>query len=210
MSVYSLYSGSASFDVDFITIGATDHTLTQKIASFLRLQPGWHYGDGSPSPLKVVHAALQWRVYLESLGLRDLDAFPGDSGEILLSAIHGSHSIDVIIEIDGTVSVAYDRDNVQQFYIPHASENDARGYVTTLTRKITTLTRKIWSSSVGYIVIGSMRERTVLPAWPLETPGTMGVFPSRSATVYIASGTQQGVRSVNMPEPSIWNAEAAL
>jgi hypothetical protein len=202
MIVYYLFSGGASPDVSLIMTEAMTRTLTTKITSFLNLQPGWHYGDGYPSPIHVVHTALRWSAYLENLGLSDLDAFPGDSGEILLSAISGDHSIDVILEIDSTVSVAYDRRNVQQFYMPHVSEKEAREYVATLTRKI-------WSLSAGYTAIDSTRERIALPAWLLETPGTMGVSLSRSATVYIASGTQQVARSVNMPEPNIWNEVAA-
>jgi hypothetical protein len=170
-----------------------------KIISFLNLQRGWHYGDGEPSPHRIVSTALTWDSYLRSLGLNDIDAFSGDSGEILLSAMQGHHSIDVILEIDDTISVAYDRENLQQSSKPHISDAAAKRYVATLAREI-------WRSSVGYTAIDLTRGKTALPAWPLETPGTMGVYRSQSASVYIASDIPAETRYVNTQGRVTWPA----
>ena len=177
-------------------------TLTAKIVSCLSREPGWHYGDGGPSPQAVVHAALVWDKYLRSLGLNDIDAFPGDSGEILLSAIHGDHSIDVILEIDGFISVAYDRKNVQQFYKSHVSENEAQGCVATLARII-------WSWSAGYTAIDLTPEKIALPVLLLETPGTTGAYQSQNVPVYIGSVPRGATKYVSTPGQDTWTVAAA-
>ena len=104
----------------------TVKSVEAKIESFRHFERGWHYGSGGPSPQKVVDDAILWSLYLKGLRLYDLDAFAGDSGEILLSAIKDDHSIDVIVEVDGSVSVAYDRNDVQESYRPRMSAIDAQ------------------------------------------------------------------------------------
>lgn len=167
--------------------------LNAKIASFRHLRPGWHcwhYGYGGPSPESVVAAALQWAAYLSFLGFSDIDAFAGDSGEIELAVILGVDSIDVILEADGTVTIACDRNDKQVSYRSHLSESEALTHITMLARKI-------WRLSAGYIVIDLTQGKTGLPVWPLETPKTTAGFRSPSANVYMASGTLPALRYAN-------------
>lgn len=165
-----------------VYVGRTSQmsALYTKIWSFRNLKKGWHYGDGGPSPEDVVKAALHLVSYLCEWGLTDIDAFAGDSGEILLSAIHGEHAIDVIVEIDGTISVAYDKNDVQRSHKPHLKKIEARTYIAKLARGI-------WNLSAGFTAIGLTQERIGSPVWPLETPATAGVYQSQNATVYSGS-----------------------
>jgi len=161
--------------------------VATKIRSFADLPIGWHYGSGGPSPQIVVEAALRWCDYLRGVGLSDIDAFPGDSGEILLSAIFGSHSVDIITEVDGTVSVAYERNDVELWQKSHVYPLEAQSIVAGLAREI-------WNSSAGSIVIDLIPERSALPAWPSGTQQTMGAFRYPNASVSVLSDTPGEVK----------------
>ena len=169
-----------------------ENSVDLKVRSFAYLEKGWHYGDGGPSPKDVVSVALRLSSYLRALGLYNIDAFAGDSGEISLSAIYNEHTIDVIAEVNGSVSVIYDKNDVQQSNDPRMSE--AMAYA-----RIAELARGIWRLSAGYTGIALTKETTVLTEWPFGIQGTMVAYQSASVTVSITSGTRPEARYVSTP-----------
>lgn len=172
------------------SLAASAGRLSQKIDSFRDLKVGWHYGSGAPSPERVIHDAHQWSEYLSGLGLIDVDAFAGDGGETLLSAMLGGHAVDLIVETDRTLSVAYDRDDKQIWYRSHVPAWTARSYVAFLAGEI-------WNSFAGSIAIDSTLGKTGLPVWRLGIHQTMVAFQFPSANAFMPLGTHQAARFVN-------------
>ena len=66
----------------------------EKIRSFSRLPHGWDYGRGGPIPERTLRAARAWNSFLNQVGLRDTDAFPGGAGEVVVAAGSGDHYIE--------------------------------------------------------------------------------------------------------------------
>jgi hypothetical protein len=111
-------------------------SVETKIKSFANLDNGWDYGRGGPIQPTTIRLALSWSRFLRNRGLLEIDAFPGESGEIVVSADHGDHYCEVIIEPDHTISIAYDFKGKQMYYKPNMSESDARFVILGVVRQI--------------------------------------------------------------------------
>lgn len=176
-----------------------ENPVDSKIKSFAHLEKGWHYGDGGPSPKAVVDTALRLAAHLRSLRLDNIDAFAGDSGEISIAAIYGEHTIDVIVETDGSVSVIHDKNDVQQ-------SNEPRLLEATACERVAELARGIWRSSAGYTEIVLTHEKTALTEWHFVIPGTVVAYQSANVTVSINLDTRPGVKYVSTPVRHTSNA----
>jgi hypothetical protein len=91
-------------------------TTEDKISSFANLPRGWDYGAGGPIPERTRRIALAWNEFLQINGMLDTDAFAGGAGEIVIAAGLGDHYLEVIVEPDNSISVAYDFKGKQVFY----------------------------------------------------------------------------------------------
>ena len=82
---------------------ASDPT-THKLYSFAQFPHGWHFGGGAPLGLLAVnHAQTINRVALAN-GWQT-DAFPGVSGEIMLTVENAEHYYEIVIEANGTLTL---------------------------------------------------------------------------------------------------------
>jgi len=79
-----------------------------KLKSFRTLRDGWHYGRGGPISSDVIGQAESIHAFYLSVGFSLTDFFPGANGEVLATAYHKDHYIDVIIEPDGSHSLVYE------------------------------------------------------------------------------------------------------
>jgi hypothetical protein len=122
----------------YFVVGAVSNIVdsdqvNRKIDSFANLAVGWDYGSGGPIPFANRDLAKDWKKFLNEIGIVDIDAFPGGSGgETVLAVGSGDHYIEVIIESDLRVSVAYDFNGKQQLYEPNKSDDEARAIVRNL------------------------------------------------------------------------------
>lgn len=172
---------------------STENPIDSKIRSFAYLQKGWHYGDGCPSSPGIVSASLRVLACLRRVGLNDVDAFAGDSGEISLSAIWGEHVVDAIVEIDGSISVVYEKNGVQQ-------SNDAHLPETKAYTRIVEIAGGIWKLSAGFTGIGLIKGRIALTELLFGTPESTAGYQSPNVIVYIGSATQPAAKYVSMHE----------
>jgi hypothetical protein len=143
--------------------------LKEKIEAFARLPSGWHYGSGGPLSEETIGAAIEWVSFLAQLGFRDLDAFPGQNGELLIAIIKNDYYIEIILEREGTVSVVCDIDNKQEFYYSRRPVAETR-------QTIEQLAGKIWSTSAGFIQIPSTPSESASRAWHSGTRATIGAY----------------------------------
>jgi hypothetical protein len=96
-----------------------------KISSFANLVPGWHYGSGVAPSAKTIEAAKRLLTAVQSSGVPTTDAFPGASGEIMVTGYTSKDYLELLCSADGTVAIVRERNGVEDFDQPGMSENDA-------------------------------------------------------------------------------------
>ena len=82
--------------------------LIKKIKGFKYLPEGWANGSGGPISEKVINHAL----VIAQMG-KDVDAFPGEDDEILLTfySMVGLDSVDILIKSDLTLEIEFDKNS---------------------------------------------------------------------------------------------------
>jgi len=142
-----------------------------KIRSFADLPVGWRYGSGGPLSDNMIERALHWHDFIKACGLVDTDAFAGANGEILLAADWREHYLEAILEIDGTVSLAYDVSDIQQRYLPHLEDMKAQ-------EAVKEIAGNIWNASDYFTRMIFTSARIDLPASHFEIHPIMEVYQS--------------------------------
>ena len=121
--------------------------VDKKIRSFLLSNPFYQ------PKASVVLSALDWRNLLSNAGFTDIDAFPGHTGEILVSGICGEYCFEVTLEDNGQYSVSFERNEELFFFFEKISFAEAR-------EKLSEATRDKWISSDGSILLISINGKT--------------------------------------------------
>jgi hypothetical protein len=139
----------------------------RKIDSFRYLPKGWHYGEGGPAQEAAAASAeaILWVFALSEIS--DTGAFPGAHGEVMVTAYVDSHYLEAIAEIDGSISLTYEVDDVEMFPAERMRLADA-------IKKIREILGGAWSTSASY------------------TLGTLIITPSRIASRVWLSETRLG------------------
>jgi hypothetical protein len=114
--------------------------ITNKIRSFADLPEGWHFGAGRSPSAAMISKALAWNDKLRRLGFVATDAFPGANGEIMVTGYEGAHYVEILLEIDGTVSFVYERGGAEVICLDHAAPDK-------VSATIEGIAGKIWSTS---------------------------------------------------------------
>lgn len=136
-------------------------STAQKIDSFALLEDGWDYGSGGPMAEKNLDAARGWNTFLSAFPFSYTDAFPSGDGRVTIAAGAGDYYIEIIVESDLTISVAYDFKKKQKFYRLHMSNEGA-------LQSILEMSGELCSASTSSIKRNSTRKKTNLPAQPLQ------------------------------------------
>jgi hypothetical protein len=142
------------------TISAVD-PISSTIDSFGKLPTGWAYGRGGAIPERTLKLAHKWCATLRLQGYDNIEPFPGDE-EVLLAVSDGDHYFELIVEADGTVSIAYDYRRRQVFYRSHMTEEET-------LKTISEMKGRKWSASDFYIRVDTTRRSTNLHGSLLET-----------------------------------------
>lgn len=151
-----------------------------KIQSFAKLPSGWHYGQGGSPSRQAISDAVVWSNILTGLGFSRTDAFPGASGEILITAYHGAHQIDIIVEADLTISLTHEyNDEERSAGVHHVSVQEA-------IQVLGKIVGEIWSTSDFYTPGTSTQTRINLPALPSEME--MAGLQSFGGTAWLRPG----------------------
>ena len=114
----------------------TSSEIERKISSFAALARGWDYGRGGPISQDVLDCAFEWNRFFRKRGFLETDAFPGGDGEVVIAAGCGVHDIEIIIEPDEKISIAYDCGGQHKLYQPNLAPIEATWVVTNLIGQI--------------------------------------------------------------------------
>ena len=88
----------------FFVLSDVPSSAIQKLNSFLSMEDGWYFGMGvAPSKREIRRAMLvanlmEWRGF-------DVEAFPGESGEVLVSGRIGDLLLEVTLEGPGAFTI---------------------------------------------------------------------------------------------------------
>lgn len=124
-----------------------------KIDSFLKLDQGWHFGKGVPASEKVADIATKL-INMASMSVFDTDAFPGIDGEIMVTIYHKEHYIEFTVEVDGSITYAYQFGDEDELLEEGLTFNEAK-------MKLDQFSEKIWNLHESCIVvIGTQKKRT--------------------------------------------------
>jgi hypothetical protein len=118
------------------------------IDSFLRVETGWHFGNGHRPLAKTVSDAKIINAEFVRVGISNTHAFLGVGGEIQITAYREDHFFECTIEANDSVTFIHEQkgDNVE--YLELISLSDTLG-------KIATLSELVWRTS-GLFIQASM------------------------------------------------------
>ncbi len=144
-----------------------------KIMSFERLPLGWHYGKGGPASPHMVRRARGILSLFGTIGFMETDAFPGISGEIMVTAYRGKHCVEVTTELDNSFVVTHEFDGEDRFHETGLSVLQAAsalaGIIGTIVREeCDTSSWSTWNITTTTIRDDSKILRSSHPATALE------------------------------------------
>jgi len=116
----------------------------QKIQSFGNLQRGWHFGGGVAPQMPTIETALVLNRALLRNRLLITNAFPGISGEILVTGRSGSTVIELTIEPESGITLVREVADEEVFYQEGLTLEDA-------VKHINSLRGESWALSGLYI-----------------------------------------------------------
>jgi hypothetical protein len=88
----------------------------RKIKGFMHFDEGWSYGYGEKFNLQVVEEALALHTELIRIGISKTDAFPGLSGEVMVTGYYHNHYLEFIVEPDLTITFTHEVGDDEVFY----------------------------------------------------------------------------------------------
>jgi len=93
----------------------------EKIARFIELPRGWHYGRGVPPSRDIARDALRILFRASLLGFKETDAFAGADGEIQVTAYHGPFYLEFTVDPDEGVRFVREDGDEETARIPNLS-----------------------------------------------------------------------------------------
>jgi hypothetical protein len=88
----------------------------EKIQSFATYQSGWSFGEGVQFSENTVSKGIQLAKIAHTLGFYETDAFPGLSGEVMLTVYQGNEYWEFILHPDETLTFVYEKDEETKVY----------------------------------------------------------------------------------------------
>lgn len=147
------------------------------VYSFSDLPNGWNFGSGGPTasvPLDqsvvILYAAL-------ALGLKEAEAFPGTDGEVQLNIYKGDYTLEMIFQLDGTISTTFEEGEKSIRLAKDAS----------LNRAIKILKDFEYNKCRSYVSLISpsttVQRKSGSQVWPSNPQVTVAVYPSLTRIV---------------------------
>jgi hypothetical protein len=96
-----------------------------KLASFSALPNGWHYGGGQAIRMDVISRAQRMLGIFAEFNIRKTDAFPGASGEVMLTAYTDHDYYELVFAPSGEISLLREVNRVEDFSQAGLDENTA-------------------------------------------------------------------------------------
>ena len=114
--------------------------LIERLRSFEDLQLGWCYGQGGPIGNAVTSDALRIYELLRAHRLTRVEAFPYVSGEVMVSAVNGAWSVELLCDGSHNYGVT----------IEHHDEDKIRVIELNIQQVIRLLASVPWPSTKSY------------------------------------------------------------
>jgi hypothetical protein len=150
----------------------------KELDSFADLEHGWDYGRGGPIHETTLNVAREWLHVLESHPFSNIATFPGSSGKVTIAASSGDHYLEVIVEPDLSISVAYDFRKKQKFFRLHLKAEEAQ-------QSVSEVLGEICSAPISSILENITFTKASLSAMPLrimEDHYQLWILPAQKRT----------------------------
>lgn len=169
---------------DFRIIGMTNQSASntaRKLAAFKNLPNGWNYGRGRPIRNDVYEIAANLLVYINELAISKTDAFPGNDGDVCITAYRFAHYLEVTVEVDLTISVSYEVNDIEISSKEGMSLVEAK-------KELRGAVGKIWALSDLSTQPTTMPLKTNSITWHLRTPQMGPALPLSAWNVLMEQG----------------------
>ena len=108
----------------------------RQLHEFRKLPEGWKYGEGGPINEMQIDRALAFLRHLELHGFRKVRAFAASDRSVMLNAVHGEDSLELIFETDGTFSLVHDEGGEEVDRVEHVDWRSVRDAIGRAVRRI--------------------------------------------------------------------------
>lgn len=147
------FLGSQNLDYSAATI--------KKIEGFRELKEGWNFGEGEPFNDNIIDQAKFINKEIIEYGFLETDAFPGSSGEIMVTLYYDDKYLEFTVEPDCTITFAKEKDKEIIEY--------KEGFTTDKAlEKVKIFREEICLSSESFILPSLTIEKTDLKVLPLN------------------------------------------
>lgn len=160
----------------FDTSNQSASHAARKLAAFKNLPDGWNYGRGRPIRNDVYEYATILLSYIRDLAISKTDAFPGSDGDVCITAYRFAHYLEISIEVDLTISVSHEVDDIEIFSKEGLSLIEAK-------KELREAVGKIWDLSDLFTQPITMPLKTDLITWHLRNHQTGPALPSSAWSV---------------------------
>ncbi len=150
----------------YLVQDVTIHEVTErKIRRFGEFEKGWHYGEGVSFEQSVLDNAIAMNQEAIRLGFYETDAFPGLSGEVMVTVYSSDHDLDFIFERDDSVTFCHEEGDKEICHEQGLSFQDAKVRIAEFRKN----TWRQFGSSVDGITAASGADSRVLPSVTAQT-----------------------------------------
>lgn len=95
-----------------ILFSPTKETITErKIKQFANYHDGWSFGRGLKFTNKVIEKSIEVFKMFHSYGFIETNAFPGENGEIMITAYKNNYCCEVVAYQDGSYDFIIEKDD---------------------------------------------------------------------------------------------------
>lgn len=164
-------------------MSAINHIL-KLLDDFSKLPKGWNFGEGVPSSSVALYQSKHILNSARGLGVKEIEAFPGIDGEIQLCFYDSKFTLEIVFEIDGTLTLNLEREDESIFSKKNAVINEAIKILKDFRYK---KCHSYESSTSDYITV---KGKSGYPVWhsaPHQqitvSPSLIGNVPSRQAKI---------------------------
>ena len=132
-----------------------------KVKNFLRLEQGWHFGEGNPPTIECTKKASRI-VERAIMLLFGVDVFPGIDGEIMVTIYYKNHYLEFIVETDETVTFIHEQDDIE-------IDSKENLHFSSALKKLNDFGEVIWNMSELSTLSTMIPEKKNLKVSPLGT-----------------------------------------
>jgi len=148
-----------------IQVDSLAHPTQRRIAKFALMEQGWSYGEGEPFAPDVVARALEVHRAMVANGFYNTDAFPGLSGEIVVTLYDGDDYVEVEVRPDLRLDFLWERQGEELEAVEDLGFGDVKRYLSQLRKE----SWKLSASLTQYTTTSDSSASIAQPSDPLAS-----------------------------------------